>query len=98
MGAFVVAAALIVGFVAWRANELMTSKAIEALAAEVTSLREQFQTGGPARLVASINERVAEPGSGLYLLLDAGGGKLAGNLPRLPAVFTEDRKGVVEGK
>lgn len=93
MGAFVVAAALIVGFVAWRANELLTSKAIEALATEVTSLREQFQSGGPARLVAAINERVAEPGSGLYLLLDAGGSKLAGNLPRMPAALTEEGQG-----
>ena len=93
MGAFVVAAALIVGFVAWRANELLTSKAIEALATEVTSLREQFQSGGPARLVAAINERVAEPGSGLYLLLDAGGSKLAGNLPRMPAALTVEGQG-----
>jgi len=93
MGAFVVAAALIVAYVAWRANELLTSKAIEALTAEVASLREQFQSGGPPRLVAAINERTGEPGSGLYLLLDAGSNKLVGNLPRKPSALVPGGQG-----
>ena len=50
MGAFVLAAALIVGFIAWRANELLTTKVVETLTAEVTGLREQFQAGGAERL------------------------------------------------
>jgi signal transduction histidine kinase len=93
MGAFVAAAALIVVYVAWQANALLTSKAVEALAAEVTSLREQFETGGAPRLVAAIDERVKEPGSGLYLLLDAEGRRLAGNLPYLPEALTQDGQG-----
>ena len=63
MGAFVAAAALIVLYVAWQANELLASKAVEALRAEVASLRGQFEAGGTPRLVAAINERVSEPGS-----------------------------------
>jgi signal transduction histidine kinase len=94
MGAFVAAAALIVLYVAWQANELLTSKAVEALRAEVASLRSQFETGATPRLVAAVNERVSEPGSGLYLLLDASGTKLAGNLPRLPQALTEDGQGL----
>jgi signal transduction histidine kinase len=93
MGAFVAAAALIVLYVAWQANELLASKAVEALRAEVTSLRGQFETGGTPRLVAAINERVSEPGSGLYLLLGADGTRLAGNLPRLPAALAADGQG-----
>jgi signal transduction histidine kinase len=93
LGAFVAAAALIVVYVAWQANALLTSKAVEALAAEVTSLREQFETGGAPRLVAAIDERVKEPGSGLYLLLDAEGRRLAGNLPRLPEALAQDGQG-----
>ena len=50
MGVFVLAAVLIVSFIAWRANELLTTKVIETLTAEVVGLREQFQVGGPARL------------------------------------------------
>jgi signal transduction histidine kinase len=84
MGAFVVAAALIVGFVAWRANALLTTRAVEALASEIAVLRGEFQAGGPPRLIAAINERVGEPGSNLYLLLDATGRKIAGNLVAIP--------------
>jgi len=95
MGAFVVAAALIVGFASWRANALLTSRAVEALSAEVTALREQFQVGGPPRLIAAINERVGEPGSNLYLLLDPTGRKVAGNLSMMPPELADSTQGRV---
>src|SRR5262245_16051370 len=90
MGAFVLAVALIVLYVGWQANQLLTTKAIEGLSAEVASLREQFRTGGPQRLVDSIGERAGEPGAGLYLLLAEGGNKLAGNLPGRPSALAVD--------
>jgi signal transduction histidine kinase len=93
MGAFVLAAALIVGFIAWRANELLTTKVVETLTAEVTGLREQFLAGGPARLAQIVNDRVAEPGSSLYLLVDASGRKVAGNLSRMPPELGESSQG-----
>ncbi len=95
MGGFVVAAALIVGFVAWQANELLTSKVIEALSAEISALREQFQAGGPERLVAAVKDRVAQPGPNLYLVLDATGRKLAGNLPALPPELAQGGQGML---
>jgi signal transduction histidine kinase len=95
MGGFVVAAALIVGFVAWQANELMTGKVIEALGAEISALREQFQAGGPDRLVAAVQERVAQPGPNLYLLVDANGRKLAGNLAAMPPEFARAGQGTL---
>jgi hypothetical protein len=57
IGAFALAAALIVGFIAWRANELLTTKVIETLTAEVVGLREQYQVGGAARLRDIVAER-----------------------------------------
>jgi signal transduction histidine kinase len=95
MGLFILAAALIVGFVAWRANQLLTTKVIETLTAEVTGLREQFQAGGAARLTAAINERIGEPGSSLYFLSDAAGRKVAGNLSRLPPELVRGGQGGV---
>jgi signal transduction histidine kinase len=95
MGTFVVAAALIVGFVAWRANALLTTRAVEAMSAEITALREQFQAGGPPRLIGAINERVSEPGSNLYLLLDATGRKVAGNLAMMPPELADTNQGQV---
>ncbi len=95
MGGFVVAAALIVGFVAWQANELLTSKVIEALSVEISALREQFQAGGPERLVAAVKDRVAQPGPNLYLVLDAAGRKLAGNLPAIPPELAQGGQGTL---
>jgi signal transduction histidine kinase len=83
LGMFVVAAAVIVMFVAWRANELLTTKVVETLAAEITGLREQFEAGGPERLSTVITQRAAQPGSSLYLLI-GGGRKIAGNLEAVP--------------
>ena len=65
MGAFAVAAAVIIAFAAWRANDLLTSEVVQTLAAEVTGLREQFEAGGPERLAAVVGERAAEPGASL---------------------------------
>ena len=95
MGAFVAAAALIVGFVAWRANDLLTNKVVETLEAEITGLREQFQAGGAERLAAVVARRAGEPGSGLYLLVDATGRKVAGNLDRVPPEFGGAARGSV---
>ena len=95
MGAFVVAAGLIVGLIAWRANDLLTNKVVETLEAEVTGLREQFQTGGAERLAAIVAQRSAQPGSSLYLLVDAGGRKVAGNLSRVPPELDAARQGTV---
>src|SRR2546421_12969702 len=95
MGAFVVAAALIVGFIAWRANDLLTNKVVETLEAEATGLREQFQAGGAERLAAVIAQRAGESGSGLYLLVDATGRKDAGNLDREPPALGDPDGGNV---
>ncbi len=95
IGVFVLAAALIVGFIAWRANELLTTKVMETLNAEVQGLREQFQAGGPARLRDIITERSSEPGSSLYLLVDAGDRKIAGNLSRVPPELREGGRGSI---
>ncbi len=93
MGAFVLAAGLIVGFVAWRANDLLTNKVIETLEAEVIGLREQFQAGGAERLAAVVAQRSTQPGSSLYLLVDAAGRKVAGNLNRIPPEFEAGQRG-----
>jgi len=95
MGAFVVAAAVIVVFIAWRANDLLTTKVVETLEAEVIGLREQFETGGPERLAAVVAQRSAQPGSSLYLLVDSAGRKVAGNLNRVPPELERARAGSV---
>lgn len=93
IGVFAVAAALIVGFIAWRANELLINKTVETLSAEVLGLREQFELGGAPRLREIVASRAAEPGSSLYLLVDASGRKVAGNLTRVPPEMVHSAQG-----
>jgi hypothetical protein len=90
MGAFVVATAVVIGYLVWQANQFLTTKAAEALALEEASLRSQYRAGGALRLVAAVDARVNAPGSGLYLLLDSYGNRLAGNLPLKPEALAED--------
>jgi signal transduction histidine kinase len=92
MGAFLAAAVLIFIYVAWQANVLLASKAVEALDAETASLRLQFALGGTDRLAEVIGKRASEPGAGLYLLLDAEGKRLAGNLARRPDALDSQGK------
>jgi len=94
-GVFVIAAGAIVAYISWRANELLTTKVIETLMAEVTGLREQFQSGGAARLRDIVAERSREPGSSLYLLVDASARKVAGNLGRMPPGIADSGQGGV---
>lgn len=94
LGAFVLVAAMIVGFIGWRANELLTSQVIETLTAEVVGLREQYQVGGAARLRDIVADRSAEPGGGLYLLTDATGRRMAGNLERPPFSVQDGQGGI----
>src|SRR5262245_667021 len=96
MGAFVLAALLIVLYIVWQANELLTSKAIDTLGAVVARLRAQFQAGRPQgaeRLENATRYRVREPGSRLYLLVDADGIRRAGNLPAIPPTLVPDGQG-----
>jgi signal transduction histidine kinase len=95
MGSFVVAAALIVAFAAWRANDLLTTEVVQTLTVEVTGLREQFEAGGPERLATVVGERAEQSGSGLYLLIDGSGRKIAGNLASLPQQLESARSGSV---
>jgi signal transduction histidine kinase len=92
---FVFASALIVGYLVWRANQLLTTKVLETIGAEVTGLREQYRSGGLSALATSVGERIREPGSSLYILIGPDGRKVAGNLNRLPPEITAHNSGGV---
>jgi signal transduction histidine kinase len=84
---FATAAGAIAWAVSWRTSELLTSRVLQVIAAEVRGLREQYQIGGLPLLVDVVQERSRVRGSSLYLLTDASGRRLAGNLDRMPAAM-----------
>lgn len=81
---FLTIAALVVGYVYWLTNDLLTRQLGQTIAAEVKGLNEQFRLGGVALLAATVSNRSQQPGSSLYLLADGQGNRAAGNLDRLP--------------
>src|SRR5262249_20751398 len=55
------------------------------ISSEISALAEQYSEGGVLRLIASIEKRSRLPGSLLYLVTNAQGEALAGNVGELPA-------------
>jgi signal transduction histidine kinase len=84
---------LVVATLLWRTNELLTGQALQVIAAEARGLNEQYRSGGLPLLVQLVNERGKLPGNGLYLLADASGGRLAGNLEQVPPEIRNEPNG-----
>ncbi len=85
---FTVFAALVLGYVAWNARQLLDAQITETIEAEVNGLAEQYRAGGAQngmrRLIAVIERRSRQPGAFLYLLKGAAGDTLAGNAVGMP--------------
>lgn len=62
-------------------TQVLLSRQLEtAINTELQALAGQYRAGGLPRLVETVAERSATPGSSLYLVTDAEGRRLAGNL------------------
>lgn len=82
--AFLVVAALIVGALFWQTNTLLTDHVVDELRGEAADLSHAAKAIGQDAFVEAVRGRSRVPGPSLYFLSDAGGAKLAGNLPVLP--------------
>ena len=92
---FMTIAGLVFGYMFWRTNNLLTDQVMQTVGAEVKGLREQFGVGGVRLLKSTIEGRSRRPGNNLYLLTDAHGRRLAGNLNRIPPRLVETPGGGV---
>jgi signal transduction histidine kinase len=79
-GLFAAAAAAAVGFIYYKTNILLSEQLEEQIQAEFTSLNQRYGQSGLDGLKLAITERSDRPGNSLYLLADAEGRHLAGNL------------------
>jgi hypothetical protein len=71
----------------WAATSAMSDQLDAGLDAERAALVEQYRAGGLDALSSAIAQRVAQPVHPLrYLLKDASGRVLAGDLPTLPSL------------
>jgi signal transduction histidine kinase len=79
-GLFAAAAAASVGYIYWKTNVLLAAQLATSIQAEIGNLEQQYRRGGPEQLRRAISERSETPGTSLYLLADAEGRHLSGNL------------------
>ena len=83
---FSLAAAVLAGAVFWITANVVSRQIDTTIDAEIRGLAEQFSQRGTPGLIAAIQRRAAaaERTRGLYLVTDAAGRRLAGNLSRWP--------------
>jgi signal transduction histidine kinase len=74
----------LVAYIAQSTNAILTSELRDSVDAEVHDLTDQYARGGILRVVRSLDTRSRQPGAGLYLMTDASGQPLLGNISGLP--------------
>ncbi len=80
-----VGAGLVLGLVAVQVIRFADEQTRSAITTEADLLIDQYQSGGLRRLGMALAERSRAPGGGIYLLTDAVGEALVGNVSQLPA-------------
>lgn len=79
-----VGAGIVLAVIAWQVISVVDGEIQQTINAEAKGLSDTFAQGGLRRLGAIIEARAKEPGSSLYLLTDAAGDALAGNVEQIP--------------
>ncbi len=89
-----IGAVLVLFSVGWNVKSLIDEQIKQTVDADIVGLSEQYNEGGITRLVEIIDQRVKQPGAGLYLVTTHAGEPIVGNVSALPARAL-DRTGVV---
>ena len=90
-----IGAVLVLVSVGWNVKALIQEQVTQTVDADIVGLSEQYVEGGITRLVETVDQRVKQPGAGLYLVTTHAGEPLVGNVASLPPGVL-DRTGVVE--
>ena len=77
---FGAAAVVAIIYIYWNTTVLLTRQLHQTIDAELKGLAEQYKAGGQDQLVRIVAERSEIPGNSLYLVADAEGRRIAGNL------------------
>ena len=89
-----VGAVLVLFSVGWNVKNLIDEQIKQTIDADIVGLSEQYNEGGITRLVEIIDQRVKQPGAGLYLVTTHAGEPIVGNVSALPPRAL-DKTGVV---
>jgi signal transduction histidine kinase len=67
-------------YIAYSTNVLLNQQVRETIGTELVGLSDQYRVGGLSALIDVIDQRAHQPGASLYLMTDADGHILAGNV------------------
>lgn len=84
---FAASATMLVGFTYWNTGRALDAQTDQTIKAEIVGLAEQYQRQGARGLTDVIINRSIHGGLGLYLLADARGNPIAGNLDEWPRMY-----------
>jgi signal transduction histidine kinase len=85
LAVFALFAAFLIGYIARNTTDILQAEMREAVDAELGSMSVQYQRGGIRQLRRVVELRSSQPGASLYLMTDAAGEKIAGNVDTVPA-------------
>ena len=85
-----IGAAIVLGLVAFQVIKLVNDETKQTISAEAESLLEEYEAGGLRRLARTLSTRARSPSGALYLLTDAAGEPLMGNVSQLPPTLNQD--------
>ncbi len=71
-------------FIYWSTTGFMARQSDDTVAAEITGITEQLRSGGVRQLIQVIQRRSRSAGDSLYLLVQADGTYVAGNIAAWP--------------
>ena len=91
---FTIFATFLIVYISINTQVLMTRQMNETIRLEVRGLVEQYRGGGLRALVRVIEDRSRQPGASIYLVTDARGLYVAGNIAALPKWVLEERGAV----
>ena len=90
-----IGAVIVLVSVGWNIKDVVDQSVAQTIDADTVGLSEQYVDGGITRLAEVIEQRVKQPGAGLYLLTTHAGEPIVGNVSSLP-LGVIDKDGVVE--
>ncbi|MGB9142251.1 MAG: HAMP domain-containing sensor histidine kinase [Aestuariivirga sp.] len=87
---FAVSVGSILAYVFWNTAGLLERQTDATIRAEVQALADQYRLLGLRGIVDTVRRRSAERGGGVYLLADANGKRVAGNLGSVPPEMIDE--------
>jgi hypothetical protein len=82
---FAVSVAALLAYVYWNTAVLLERQTDATIRAEIQALADQYRLRGLTGIIDTVQRRSREETGSIYLLTDAVGARIAGNIDRLPA-------------